>query len=88
MSEPEFMTRRRFFCALAASVVVVGLPLPVGLTEKDVWNCTLGFQNRTVTGWCQQELVTFVWAKWEDGNWKITGLRRSPMKVTSRLGIA
>ncbi len=79
MSEPEFMTRRRFFCALAASVVTVGLPLPVGLTEKRVWNWSS--QNFTVEGWCQRELMTFVWVGWERGNMKISGLRRGSAVV-------
>ena len=32
--EPKFLTRRRFFAALAASVVVAGLPLPVGMPTE------------------------------------------------------
>ena len=31
MKEPDFITRRRFLSTLAASVVAVGLPLPVGM---------------------------------------------------------
>ena len=30
------MTRRRFFCALAASAVAAGATLPTGLTERHV----------------------------------------------------
>ncbi len=36
MSEPEYLTRRRFIAALAASVVAVGLPLPIGMSPKVV----------------------------------------------------
>ncbi len=32
--EPRFLTRRRFFAALAASVVAAGLPLPIGMPTE------------------------------------------------------
>ena len=33
-AEPEFLTRRRFLAALAASLVVAGLPLPIGMPAE------------------------------------------------------
>lgn len=59
-NEPEFLTRRRFFAALAASVIVAGLPLPVGMSAetavipmlfKYTWN----------------ESMTLAWFRWECG---------------------
>ncbi len=32
----NFLTRRKFFCALAASVIAVGAPLPIGFPRKIV----------------------------------------------------
>ena len=36
MKEPNRITRRRFFCALAASAVAAGVPLPVGLKAQEI----------------------------------------------------
>jgi hypothetical protein len=63
-NEPEFLTRRRFFAALAASVVVAGLPLPVGM-PTEVVTTTVKY------AWHDWGSMTFVWAPW--GGQKIIG---------------
>lgn len=37
MTELDFLTRRRFIAALAASVVAAGMPLPIGLKKGNLF---------------------------------------------------
>ena len=41
------MSRRRFFCALAAAGVAAGLPLPLGMATHDVITATEVLQRRS-----------------------------------------
>jgi len=48
----DFLTRRKFFCTLAASVVAVGMPLPIGFPEKELITYPHNFhKSLTIVEW-------------------------------------
>ena len=56
-NEPEFLTRRRFIAALAASVVAAGASLPVGMPTT-----MATYTWRSWDGW---ESMTFAMVEWQ-----------------------
>jgi len=64
-NEPEFLTRRRFIAALAASVVAAGLPLPVGMPTT-----TATYTWRNWDGWASMTFAIVEWDGQTQFTWK------------------
>jgi len=51
MNEPEFITRRKFFAGLCASVVAAGVPLPEGIDSKNIRQIWFGNEKLKADVW-------------------------------------